>query len=138
VLLFLTETRPALGPTHPPLQWVPGSLSPDVERPGRETYLHLLLSRLRMRGAVASWLLVKYGVNFTFSPTSKFLPSMRRSPRWSLSMKFSYPVLYFSAPHARRMTPRPFLLDYATVETSCWHAVCGSAARVTVATVLVG
>jgi hypothetical protein len=34
--LFSTSFRPALGFTHPPIQWVPGVLSPGVKRPGRE------------------------------------------------------------------------------------------------------
>jgi hypothetical protein len=29
-------SRPALGPTQPPMQWVPGVLSPGAKRPGRE------------------------------------------------------------------------------------------------------
>jgi hypothetical protein len=32
-----TASRMALGPTQPPLQWVPGALSLGVKRPGRET-----------------------------------------------------------------------------------------------------
>jgi hypothetical protein len=34
--LFSTSSRPALGSTQPPIQWVPGALSPKVKRPGRE------------------------------------------------------------------------------------------------------
>jgi hypothetical protein len=42
-------SRPALGPTHPPIQWVPGALSPGVKR-GRDVKLTihpLLVPRLR-------------------------------------------------------------------------------------------
>jgi hypothetical protein len=33
---FSMSSRPALGSTQPPIQWVPGALSPGVKRPGRE------------------------------------------------------------------------------------------------------
>jgi hypothetical protein len=33
---FSKSSRPALGSTQPPIQWVPGALSPGVKRPGRE------------------------------------------------------------------------------------------------------
>jgi hypothetical protein len=36
IFLFTTASRPALGPTQPPIQWVLGSLSLRVKRPGRE------------------------------------------------------------------------------------------------------
>jgi hypothetical protein len=36
-LLFFTASRPALGPTQPPVQWVLGAISPGVKRTGRET-----------------------------------------------------------------------------------------------------
>jgi hypothetical protein len=34
--IFSTSSRPALGSTQPPIQWVPGALSPEVKRQGRE------------------------------------------------------------------------------------------------------
>jgi hypothetical protein len=34
--LFTTASRTALGPTQPPIQWVPGALSLGLKRPGRE------------------------------------------------------------------------------------------------------
>jgi hypothetical protein len=33
---FSTSSKPTLGPTHPPIQWVPRPLSPGVKRKGRE------------------------------------------------------------------------------------------------------
>jgi hypothetical protein len=35
-IFFTTMSRPALGPTQPPSQWVPGALSLGVKRPGHE------------------------------------------------------------------------------------------------------
>jgi hypothetical protein len=35
-VLFDTASRPALRPTEPPIQWVPGALFLGVNRPGRE------------------------------------------------------------------------------------------------------
>jgi hypothetical protein len=35
IFLFTSSTL-ALGPTQPPLHWVPGALSPGVKQPGRE------------------------------------------------------------------------------------------------------
>jgi hypothetical protein len=36
IFLFTTASRPALGPTQPPIRWVPGALSLGIKRPGRE------------------------------------------------------------------------------------------------------
>jgi hypothetical protein len=38
ILLFTIASRPALEPTHPPIQWAPGSLSLEVKRPLREAH----------------------------------------------------------------------------------------------------
>jgi len=37
IFLFTTVSRPAFGPTQPPIQWVTGALSLGLKRPGRET-----------------------------------------------------------------------------------------------------
>jgi hypothetical protein len=34
--LFFMSSRQVLGPTQPPIQWVPGALSSEVKRPERE------------------------------------------------------------------------------------------------------
>jgi hypothetical protein len=36
IFLFTTASRPVLGPTQPPIQWVPGALPLIVKRPGPE------------------------------------------------------------------------------------------------------
>jgi hypothetical protein len=36
IFLFTIASRTALGPTQPPIQWVPGALTLGAERQGRE------------------------------------------------------------------------------------------------------
>jgi hypothetical protein len=36
IFLFTTAPRTALGPSQPPIQWIPGALSLGVKRPGCE------------------------------------------------------------------------------------------------------
>jgi hypothetical protein len=52
VFLFTTAPGPALGPTQPPIQWVPAALSQGVKRPCRKAdHSSRLAPRLRMREA---------------------------------------------------------------------------------------
>jgi len=76
VHLVLDLTRPALGSTHPPIQWVPGALSPGVKRLGREAD-HSPPSSTEIKNAwcctsipqyvFIAWSLVKHRENFTFA-----------------------------------------------------------------------
>jgi hypothetical protein len=41
IVLFTTTSRLTLGPTQPPIQWVPRALIPRIKHPGHETeHLH--------------------------------------------------------------------------------------------------
>jgi hypothetical protein len=80
IFLFTTVSRMALGPTQPPIQWVPVAPSLGVKRPGHETD-HSPPSSTRMRGAIPPlpqyvfmvWCLVKHRDNFTFLPLQYIL-----------------------------------------------------------------
>jgi hypothetical protein len=50
IFLFTTASRPALGPTQPPIQWVPEPLSLGVKRLGLEAE-HSLPSSAEMKNA---------------------------------------------------------------------------------------
>jgi hypothetical protein len=47
-IFLITASKPALGPTQPPIQWIPGAPSLGVKL---TTHLHLV-QRSRMRGAI--------------------------------------------------------------------------------------
>jgi hypothetical protein len=72
--LFATAFRPSLEATQPPIQCVPGALTPEVKRPGREAATHHPVLRLRIHGAipplhqyvVMAGCLIKHRDNFTF------------------------------------------------------------------------
>jgi len=52
-LRLVTASRPALGPTRPPLQWVPEALSPAVKRRSMKLTTRLNLeSRLKIHEAI--------------------------------------------------------------------------------------
>jgi hypothetical protein len=50
IFVFTTASRQALGPTQPPIQWVPGVLTLGVKRPGREAD-HSLPSSAEVKNA---------------------------------------------------------------------------------------
>jgi hypothetical protein len=75
IFLFTTASRTALGPTQPPIQWVRGSLSLGVKRPGRLAD-HSRPSSAEVKNSRCTstpqyvfmeWCLVKHRDNFTFT-----------------------------------------------------------------------
>jgi hypothetical protein len=62
---FLSASRPTLGPTQPPIQWVPGVLSPGVKR-GRgmtlTTHPHLVPRSRMSRSYTSSPPMCQHGV----------------------------------------------------------------------------
>jgi hypothetical protein len=75
IFLFTTVSRMALGPTQPPIQWVPGALSLGVKRPEREADCSPP-SSAEVKNAWSytsttpkvfmAWYFVKHRDNFTF------------------------------------------------------------------------
>jgi hypothetical protein len=75
IFLFTTASETAVGPTQPPIQWVPGALSLGVKWPRREAD-HSALSSADVNNAWSytstpqyvfmAWCLVKHRDNFTF------------------------------------------------------------------------
>jgi hypothetical protein len=73
---FSTSSRPALGPTQPPIQWVPVALSTGVKRPRRETdHSPPTIAEVKKCGIIhpvrhTPWwhsaYLVKHRANYTF------------------------------------------------------------------------
>jgi hypothetical protein len=61
IFFFATTSRPALGTTQPPKEWLPGALSHWVKRRGREAMSPL------PQYVFMPWCLVKHRSNFTFA-----------------------------------------------------------------------
>jgi hypothetical protein len=52
IFIFATASRPAVGPTQPPIRWVPAAVKLKVKWAGREADHSLLIPTLRMHGAI--------------------------------------------------------------------------------------
>jgi hypothetical protein len=72
---FATASRPTVGPTQPPIQWVPG-----LKRPGREAY-HYPLSKVKMRGVIPP---LPHTSSWTTLPLLHLLRGLKEVGRWQV------------------------------------------------------
>jgi hypothetical protein len=107
ITIFTTASRTALGPTQPPIRWVPGALYLGIKRPGREAdhsppssaevknaWRYTCTPPIRLNGVVISYAQGQFYFNFYHTTIQKFLItelSQIRSRRLRLSLK-KYPV----------------------------------------------
>jgi hypothetical protein len=73
--LFFTESRPALGPTQPPIKWVPGAISRGVKRQGREAdHSPPCSAEVRNGGAILPLSTCLLGIVLNWLITGRTLP----------------------------------------------------------------
>jgi hypothetical protein len=91
VFLFTIISRPGLGPTRPPIQWLPGALSLGVKRPEREAdRSHPSSSEVKNawgytstpQYAFMAWCSVKHRKTFTFTLPYLNLPYLTWIRTW--------------------------------------------------------
>jgi hypothetical protein len=97
IFLFTTASRMALGPTQPPIQWVPGALSLGVKWPGCEAD-HSPPSSAEVKNACSytstpqyvftAWCLVKHRDNFT-------LPYKEQDAAWTVKAFYDFLSVFF-------------------------------------------
>jgi hypothetical protein len=100
VFLLSTSSRPILGSTLPPIQWVPGVLSPGVKRPGHEAdHSPPTSAEARNTGICTSTPIRLHGVLNQLS-TGKPLPTISsvRSRDSSVGMATGYGLGWGSIP----------------------------------------
>jgi hypothetical protein len=82
IFLFTTVSRMALGPIQPSIQWIPGTLSLGIKRPGRESdhsppfsaaFKNAWRYTSTPQYVFMPWCLVKHRDNFYFQILSLFL-----------------------------------------------------------------
>jgi hypothetical protein len=119
IFFFSTASRPALGPTQPPIQWVTGTRFPEVKWPEREAdHSPQSTAELKNGGAVlslshtSSWLsaeLIKQRDNFTYSTVDlkmKIMPVWIQKHRvWICDVHSSKAVLTYLYASSRVVEP---------------------------------
>jgi hypothetical protein len=97
IFLFTTASRKGLGPTQPPIQFVPGTLSLGVKRSGREAddsppssaevkkYVELYLHSPSTPSLRGDPLRKKHRYTFTFYVCCRLVPQKRMSGRGQIS-----------------------------------------------------
>jgi hypothetical protein len=106
IFLFTTASRPALEPTQPPIQWVPGALSLEVKRPGLEA-----------DHSPPSSVEVKNASSYTSTPQYAFMAWCSvKSTGTTLPLPLHLPLHYLYIAHSKRLACQLlFLVVFAYV-----------------------
>jgi hypothetical protein len=127
IFLHFTISRPALGPTQPPIQWEPGAFSPGVQWPRREAdHSPSSSAEVKNGGAIpplpgtSSWIVLNWLINYkeNFAVFRTYLPPIRMCDirQHSIISSFFKSRTSFLIPHLAHYGEMKFVIIYLFIQ----------------------